>query len=244
MNDMELRIDRLDRQLRRTRALLGGMLLAVGGAALIGAANRPSTAENAVVEELTVSRLNIAGEDGVNRIVLSSVMPTAPFDGVELERSVPSGLAGMIFCAPNGDEVGGIGVSGSPDGGHALFALDYRGIPLEAMGMVTKATSRGQSAHLIFMDNPGPDDSIDVQKLADKDDAEIKKLQALMVGRIQMGVEEREASLVFADSSGRTRIEISVAEDGSPALKFLDENGEELLRLPETPGHNAENGGP
>ena len=70
--------------------------------------------------EITVGRINIAGPNGVNRIILAHEMPQAPFQGEMIERTVPPGLAGMIYCAPNGDEVGGIGVSGSEKGGHSL----------------------------------------------------------------------------------------------------------------------------
>ena len=181
-------------------------------------------------EEITVGRLNIAGPNGVNRIVLAHEMPQAPFQGEMLQRTVPPGLAGMIFCAPNGDEVGGIGVSGSPKGGHTLLALDYRNTPLEAIGLVTHYSPDKQSAGLVVMDNPRG--LVDVKKLKANDEAEVKRLQAMMVDRISLGVEGHNARLAIKDGNGKVRIIIGVTEKDVPEIKMLDENGKEVGRLP------------
>jgi hypothetical protein len=181
-------------------------------------------------EEITVGRINIAGPDGVSRIILSHKMPQAPFQGEMLERTVPPGMAGIIYCAPNGDEVGGIGVSGTEKGGHSLIALDYRKTPLEAIGLATGYSPTGQSASLVVMDHPtGP---IDVKKLKANDATEVKRLQAMMIDRITLGVEDHSAALVVKDRDGKSRIVIGVDANNNPEVKILDGRGNQIGRLP------------
>ena len=214
----------LARQVRTLRRLVAALLLAIGPLVLLGF----STQEPRVArfDELTVGRLNVAGPDGVNRLVLAHEMPQAPFQGRMIDRTVPPGMAGMIFCAPNGDEVGGIGSSAD----HALITIDYRDTPLEAIGMVQRRGPDGQGAGLVLMDNPTG--TIDIDKIIDQDGAEIARLQSMMVQRGWLGVEEHDASLRLRDRSGRDRIVIGVDADGEPRIRFLDEAGEDILLLP------------
>lgn len=122
---LAFRVSRLEERylrLKRIALAVPVLTLLAGGSALVLAGPDASKAGEgrprvAAFDELTVGRLNIAGPDGVQRIVLSYQMPQAPFQGQRLERTVPPGMAGMIFCAPNGDEVGGIGISGAEKGG-------------------------------------------------------------------------------------------------------------------------------
>src|SRR5262249_42931922 len=142
---LEHRISQLERHNRQLRRMvLGVLLLALSlGAAGLGGAGQPAVKPDASIprvakfDEITAGRINIAGPDGINRIILSYTMPQGPFQGEMLTRNVPPGMAGIIYCAPNGDEVGGIGVSGTEKGGHALVTLDYRNTPLEAIGFAT-----------------------------------------------------------------------------------------------------------
>jgi hypothetical protein len=228
------RIAILERQVRVFQGLTLALVAAVAVLGLAGAAqdSKPSAAPRRVerFDEITVGRLNIAGPDGVNRIILAHTMPQAPFQGELLERSVPPGLAGMIYCAPNGDEVGGIGVSGTPDGGHALITLDYRDTPLEAIGLATHYSTDRQSAALVVMHNPGG--AVDIKKIKAADQAEIEKLQAMMVQRVELGVAEHNASLVLRDRKGNTRVVIGVDAANNAELKILDESGKEVARLP------------
>jgi hypothetical protein len=230
------RVEKLEQRtlrLKRTLLVFPVLTLLAGGGALVMAgpdASKASGPRVASFDELTVGRLNIAGPDGVQRIVLAYQMPEGPFQGVKLKRSVPPGLAGMIFCAPNGDEVGGIGVSGSEKGGHSLMALDYRNTPLEAIGFATRYSPSGQDASLTVMDSPTG--TVDAHKLQAQDPAEIQRLQAMMTERITLGVESHNASLVLRDRKGRERIVIGVGPDDNPEVKILDESGKEVGRLP------------
>jgi len=207
-----------------------------GVAGLVGAgkaASKPNEAKGRVekFDEITVGQINVAGPDGINRLILSHKMPQAPFQGELVERTVPPGMAGMIYCAPNGDEVGGIGVSGSKDGGHALITLDYRNTPLEAIGFATHYGPMGQSAGFVVKDNPTG--TVDIKKIKANDDAEVKRLQAMMIDRISLGVDtNKSASLVIMDRKGKERIVIGVDEHNNPEVKILDENGKVTGRLP------------
>jgi hypothetical protein len=122
---LEYRVSQLERHNRQLRTAFSGLLLlalSLGAAGLAGAGQPEARSEAsaprvAKLDELTVGRINIAGPDGINRIILSYTMPQGPFQGEMLTRNVPPGMAGIIYCAPNGDEVGGIGVSGTEKGG-------------------------------------------------------------------------------------------------------------------------------
>jgi hypothetical protein len=235
---LEYRMSQLERHNRQLRRAFSGLLLlalSLGAAGLAGAGQpdaRPDASAPRVAkfDEITAGRINIAGPDGVNRIILSYKMPQGPFQGEMLTRNVPPGMAGIIYCAPNGDEVGGIGVSGTEKGGHALITLDYRNTPLEAIGFATHYGSQGQSAGLTVMDSPTG--TVDVKKLKTADEAEIKRLQAMMVERVTLGVDGHAAALVFKDRNGKDRIVIGVDESNTPEVKVLDENGKEVGRLP------------
>ncbi len=232
------RVTRLERQNRRLgRALLSisilALLLFVAGS--FGARRSAASADEAIrrvdkFDEITVGRLNIAGPDGVNRLILSYQMPRAPFQGELLERSVPPAMAGMIYCAPNGDEVGGIGVSGTEKTGHALITLDYRNTPLEAIGLATNLGPNGQDASLVVMDNPTG--TVDVKKIKANDEAEIKRLQAMMIDRVTLGVESHDAALVVKDRNGKKRIVIGVDAHNNARIEVLDETGKAIQRLP------------
>jgi hypothetical protein len=180
--------------------------------------------------EITVGRINIAGKDSVHRIILSHEMPMAPFQGEMLERSVPPGLAGMIFCAPNGDEVGGIGVSGTEKGGAALSALDYRNTPLEAIGFSTYYDENGQGAGFVIMDPPRG--KVDVKKLNQDDPEEIERFQAMMVQRVDLSVSMEKAGLTIYDREGNPRIVIGVDEQDEPSVRLLDKEGREVGGVP------------
>jgi len=232
------RISRLERQNQHLRqALLSlpkpALLLHVAGSIAARSSSAHSDQPARRVErfdEITVGRINVAGPDGVNRLVFSHEMPRAPFQGELLERSVPPGMAGMIYCAPNGDEVGGMGVSGTEKSAHALITLDYRNTPLEAIGLATNLGPNGQDAALIVMDSPTG--TIDVKKIKANDAAEIKRLQAMMIDRVTLGVDGHDAALVLKDRNGKKRIVIGVDANNDPRIEVLDEAGKVIQRLP------------
>lgn len=218
--DFIKRIEKLEKK-NRVLAMLCVASFAVSSALLVNLAidlNRPSKS----TKEQDLSTLNIAGEDGVKRFILSNTAPMAPIQGELIARTVPPGMSGMIFTDPKGNEVGGIGVSSR----HTTVALDYRDTPIEAIGLATYQGKTGQSAMLKVMDNPK--ETVDIKKIKVNDPEELKKLQSLMVDRITLGVEENVASLIIKDREGKDRILIGVDSQDQPYIKVLDKDGLEV----------------
>ena len=224
------RLDGLVRQVR----MFQGLTFVLAGAivvGLFGGAGQPPRPRVEKFDEITVGRINVAGPNGINRIVLAHEMPQAPFQGHMLTRTVPPGCAGIIYCASNGDEVGGIAVSGDAERGHALITLDYRNTPLEAIGLGTHYGKEGQSAGFAVMSPPTG--SIDIAKLNADDEAEVKRLQDMMVQRIDLSASPQEAGLTISDREGNSRIVIRVNEKGDPEIVMFDTAGKETARFPE-----------
>lgn len=136
----------------------------------------------------------------------------------------------MIYCAPNGDKVGGIGVSGTEKSGHALITLDYRNTPLEAIGLATNPGPDGQDAALIVKDSPTG--TVNVKRIKANDEAEIKRLQAMMIDRVSLGVEAHDASLVVKDRKGQKRIVIGIDANDNARIEVLDDKGKVIQRIP------------
>ena len=131
---------------------------------------------------------------------------------------------------PNGDEVGGIGVSGDDKRGHALITLDYRNTPLEAVGFATHYGPDGQQAEVVLMDTPRG--HVDIKKIKANDDLEIKRLQEMMVERISLNVSAQGAFLVIKDRNGKDRIKIGVDANDRPSVNLIDGNGKTIARVP------------
>ena len=112
-----------------------------------------------------------------------------------------------------------------------MITLDYRNTPLEAIGLGTQYGPKGQSAGFAIMESPaGP---VNIRKIKSNDETEVKRLQAMMIERISLGLEtNKSASLVIRDRQGKDRIVIGVDENNKPEVKILDENGKETGRLP------------
>src|SRR5687767_15869221 len=80
------------------------------------------------IDELTVQRLNVVDANGTLRFVLSNKdrMHPGVMDGVTINRPRP--VAGMLFFNDEGDEVGGLTVSGQAKDGqrraNGMLAFD------------------------------------------------------------------------------------------------------------------------
>lgn len=187
-------------------------------------------------DEINVGRVNIVAPDGKRRLILSHEAMSAPVGGKELKRSVPPGFAAIVFCNPNGDEVGGIGFGGTEKDSRSLIGLDYTGVPLEAIGFSRRKAGDKESASFVVADTPRRE-RIDMPKLFDelhsaKPGPQVKELQEQMVTRIDMGVENRDAALRLYDRHGRPRVVIQVDAKDRPRIEVLDEKGKAVARLP------------
>lgn len=232
---MEKEIQNLKGQLRNVKIL--NLFLIVISGFIIFSSFIEKGQRNAVFEELTVGTLNIAGPDSVKRMILTHQIGDGPFNGTKLKRNVPPKMAGMIYCNPNGDEIGGKGWTGNEVSSFAINAYDYSGIPLEAIGFNRIQNEKMQSAEFIVLDNPDRSIKIDKDQLVKEINTaspgeEVEKLTKQAVDRVRLGVKNHVASLVLSDKNGNPRIELVVDENNQAKIVVLNEKGKVLSTLP------------
>ncbi|MCA3008088.1 MAG: hypothetical protein INH34_06950 [Phycisphaerales bacterium] len=251
-------IARLTRQVRVLQC--ASLALCAALAAFVTLGFGPPAPDNATrvekFDEITVGRLNVAGPNGVKRFILSHDTPKAPFAGEMLERTVPPGFAAMIYCAPNGDEIGGIASADRM----RLISLDYTDYPVEALVLSsggdrenqgvsislmhppsgtkvdTAAADRGwktlQSIWKSGLDGDAADAEAEKRAKTDPDLAEVLRHRKMMVQRIGIGVDPSQAGISIADRDGNDRIVMRVTETGEPEILMLDADGKEVARIP------------
>jgi len=199
-------------------------------------------------EEIDVQRINIVEPDGTVRLVLSS---KALFPGIIFKKKEyphPNRkTAGILFFNDEGTENGGLTFGGekASDGkvsayGHLSFD-QYN----QDQVLVLNAGEEGGSrrARLSIWDRP--DYSIEellllqgrIRDLPEaQEKAEYEKFFAqrekpqprLFLGKSDNG----SVSLRLNDRQGRERLVLEVTPDGAPVVRFLDEKGQEVGRLP------------
>ncbi len=81
-----------------------------------------------------------------------------------------------------------------------MITLDYRNT-LEAIGLATNLGPDGQDAALIVKGSPTG--TVDVKRIKANDEAEIKRLQAMMIDRVLPGVEGADARRSSRTAKGR-----------------------------------------
>jgi len=252
-------LDRLARQVRVLQRAVAGLVgvIALDAALGFGPPTPAGDARIGTFDEITVGRINVAGPDGVKRFILSHDAPKAPFAGEQLERSVPPGFAAMIYCAPNGDEVGGIASADRM----RLVSLDYTDYPIEALVLGcggdreqqavsislkqppsgptvnTAAVDRGwktlQAIGKSGLDGEAADAEVEKRAKTDPDFAEVLRFRKMMVQRIGIGVDPSQAGITIADRQGNDRIVLRVADTGEPEIVVLDAEGKQVARIPE-----------
>lgn len=225
----------LKNQIKNLKLTVGATLLGI--CAFFIFSFSATNSEKKYFEELTVGTLNIAGPDSLKRMILTHQIGDAPFNGEKLKRNVPPTMAGMIYLNPNGDEIGGVGWAGNESSTFALNALDYTGLPLEAIGFNRIQNENTQSAQLVVMDNPRREVKMNIDKFVEEVNTEnygeeVKKMQEQMVNRVTLGVENHIASLLMSDKSGNPRIKLIVDDNNEAKIIILDEKGNQVTSLP------------
>lgn len=197
-------------------------------------------------EEIDVERINVVEKDGKLRLVISNKERQTPVivDGKTLPQA-GGRSAGLIFFNEKGDEVGGLIFKGDTGAGqYSSLTLDrFRGD--QTVALQHFENSQGEYfAGLTLNDVNTPTAELvakldAVKKLPDEASRkaaveEMRRRGELMVPRLTVGRGRDKSSLIsLADAKGKTRIRISVAADGTPAIAFLDESGKVTHRLPE-----------
>ncbi|MDQ3710858.1 MAG: hypothetical protein M3388_01355 [Acidobacteriota bacterium] len=197
-------------------------------------------------EEIDVERINVVEKDGRLRMVISNEQRQHPgmVEGKLHDRKRE--VAGMLFFNEKGDEAGGLIVS-NDEGKSQYLSLTFDKFRQDqTMGLQhLESTDGSYFAGLKIWDRP--DISFDEQKskreaiknIPDeaKRKAALKELAESGVfgnERLALGRGRNKSSFIeLADTKGKTRLEISVDENGTPKINFLDENGKVIYSLPD-----------
>lgn len=197
------------------------------------------------LDEIDVERINIVEPDGTLRLVLASKarFPGLVFSGTEYEHPNRS-TGGILFFNDEGTETGGLIFGGEADStgkvtSYGHFSFDQ----YEQDQVITlNATESGELKKAAVSVWDRPDWSMEeliqlVERTSDVErDSVLSEFFAsresgrprMYLGKSQNG----SVSLRLNDPEGRERLIVEVAPDGTPALRFLDENGDEVARLP------------
>lgn len=204
-----------------------------------------SLGETEVQDVIIARKIILVDKNGTQRIAMltDDDLAKAPFAGEQIPRNVPPNMAGVIFMNPDGDEVGGIGFGGDEDRTFALNALDYTGIPLEAIGFNRIQTADSSAAQFIVLDGPRPELGFDAGEFAEEflamqegeegvEGGHVDLFLQQVVPRVNLGVEDHNAALSLMDTAGKQRIVLEVDADDQAILKILDSEGEVVYQLP------------
>jgi hypothetical protein len=236
---------RLRRDIRVLQIYATVSSLALVVLAVSGSAQRPAPQ---TVDELTVQRLNVVDADGTLRLVIAGKdrMHPGVIDGKIIDRARP--VAGLIFFNDEGDEVGGLTITGEERDGvrraSALLAFDQ--LKQDQTIAIAYSEANGQrSTGLTVWDRPDArlGELIDklnaAQKIADPAAREraIQTARASMPPsprRVFVGKNtDRSAAIMLADAAGKPRLSLRVDPAGDAAIEFLDADGKVVQRLPE-----------
>ena len=199
------------------------------------------------LDELTVQRLNVIDANGTLRLVIAGKdrMHPGVMDGKTIDRPRP--VAGIIFFNDEGDEVGGLTITGQERDGtrraNALLAFDQ--LKQDQTIAIAYSETNGQRATgLTVWDRPDTrlSELIDklnaaqkIQDAAARDEA-IKSARASVPPsprRVFVGKNtDRSAAIMLADAAGKPRLNLRVDAAGEASIEFLDGDGKVVRRLP------------
>jgi hypothetical protein len=197
--------------------------------------------------EITVERINVVDANGTLRLVISNKdrMHPGVMDGKVIDRPRP--VAGLLFFNDEGDEVGGLTITGQQRDGvrRANAGLMFDQLKQDQTIGLSYAEGNGQrTAGLSVWDRSERPLSELIEQLnaanriADPNerDAAVKKVrEAAPAGprRVFVGKNaDRAASVSLADAAGKPRLTLTVDAAGNPRIEFLDANGKIVDRIP------------
>jgi hypothetical protein len=198
--------------------------------------------------EITVERINVVDANGTLRLVIANKdrMHPGVMDGKVIDRPRP--VAGLLFFNDEGDEVGGLTITGQVRDGarRANAGLMFDQLKQDQTIGLTYSEGNGQrTAGLQVWDRSDRPLSELIEQLnaanriADpaEREAAIKKVRdAAPAGprRVFVGkTADRAANVSLADANGKPRLTLTVDATGSPRIEFLDENGKIVDRIPQ-----------
>jgi hypothetical protein len=210
----------------------------------VSAFRQPPKSQN--LGEITAERINIVDANGTLRLVISNKdrMHPGVIGGKVLQRPRP--YAGFLFFNDQGDEAGGLTLTGREQNGSR--AADA-GLMFDQLGQdqtigfdYTEQDGRRSAAFKVWDRPDAPlSDLVDkvnaanaIQDKAERDAALAriraaapKPAQRVFVGKNR----DRVASVMLADAQGRTRLAMKVDPDGNASIEFLDADGKVIQRI-------------
>jgi hypothetical protein len=198
--------------------------------------------------EITVERINVVDANGTLRLVISNKdrMHPGVMDGKVMDRPRP--VAGLLFFNDEGDEVGGLTITGQVRDGarRASAGLFFDQLKQDqTIGLMYSEGNGQRTAGLQVWDRSDRPLSELIEQLnaanriADpaEREAAIKKLRDTTPAgprRVFVGkTADRSANISLADANGKPRLTLTVDATGSPRIEFLDENGKIVDRMPQ-----------
>ena len=197
--------------------------------------------------EITVERINVVDANGTLRLVIANKdrMHPGVMDGKIIDRPRP--VAGLLFFNDEGDEVGGLTITGQVRDGarRASAGLMFDQLKQDqTIGLMYSEGNGQRTAGLQVWDRSDRPLSELIEQLnaanriADpaEREAAIKKIRDTTPAgprRVFVGkTADRSANISLADANGKPRLTLTVDATGSPRIEFLDENGKIVDRMP------------
>jgi hypothetical protein len=196
--------------------------------------------------EITVERINVVDANGTLRLVISNKdrMHPGVIGGKTVQRQRP--FAGFIFFNDQGDEAGGMTLTGREADGRRVADA---GLMFDQLGQdqtigfdYTEENGQRTAAFKVWdrPDAPLADlvDKINAANaiqdpaarqaaLAQIRTAAPKPAQRVFVGKSR----DRVASIQLADAQGHNRLALKVDADGAASIEFLDVDGKVVRRV-------------
>jgi hypothetical protein len=227
--------------MRTNRLVLGYAAFATVALVFLGGAVAGG-ARRATFDEIDVKRINVRENDGRLRMTISGAdhAPGIIFRGKE-QPHPDRKSAGVLFFNDEETENGGLIFGGKREGkntqsyGHLSFDQYEQDQVLQLVQEEENGKRRAGMQINDRVDAPmdlsklpqirampdGP------EKLAAAKEAGFGGAQRLFVGKTG----DRASEVALKDAQGRTRLVLSVAEDGGASIRFLDETGKEIQRI-------------
>ncbi len=161
-------------------------------------------------DRITAQRIDIVDENGVIRMTLSGRTPAPIIDGIQYRRAF--NVAGLVLYDDKGSERGGFGTA-DVAGGMAVLALDHPA--MDAIGW--RVSPDGEVA---FSINQAPP-LLREPALGNRLVPGVKTSTRI---RMVVGADGTPA-IALSDKADRTRLRLTVTEEGYGAIEFLDAEG-------------------
>jgi hypothetical protein len=206
-------------------------------------------------DEIDVERINIVEKDGTLRLAIANRdrSPGVVIGGKYM-KSREGQRPGMIFFNDKGDECGGMTwqseeKNGNVSAGAGLMFDQYN--QDQTVGITYSQRNGERASGLMVWERPimSREDTEFLKKLGDLElmPEGLEKTSALKrwredavkrgIGgalRVFVGREKNNDAIVkLNDAAGKPRIILSVDGSNTPSLRFLDENGKVVYRIPE-----------